>query len=244
MLGLTKPNSLWNWAAYGKHTAAKDFFRIGQDFPLMRSFSGWVEEGYKNLAPEWRHNRIPNSWRFWAKGVVKETLVCGLLKDSSDNIGRHYPLLIMGTGLLKDWEGYWDILPFACEQTWNQIEYISGQNFSDLKKLEAEIHNIRPPFSGWPELKVKREESMRCECKSDHSSFKSEDFVPLDHETCYDQSTLISHYHYLLMSDDKTIPNVTFMGGTFEKVFLAFFKRPLTTDDFIRLWTVSSAEGT
>lgn len=224
----------------------------------MRSFSIWFEEGYNNLAPKGKDNLIANSWRFWTKGAMKETLICGLLKDSSDSIGRHYPLLIIGTGFLKEWEGQWDLLPFACEKTWNQIEYISGQKFNDLKKLETEIQNIRPPYSEWSELKAKREESMKCECNSGHGSFsqnlwelknravslsgKSETYIPLDQKTCYDQSTLISYWHYLFISHDKTIPNAAFMGGTIGKVFLAFFKRPLATADFIQLWTVSSID--
>ena len=246
MLGLIKPNSSWSWAAYGKHTAAKDFFRVGQDSPVMRSFSNWVEEGYRNLVPNGKNNLNPISWRFWAKGAVKETLICGLIKDSSDSIGRQYPLLIIGSGLLKNWEEQWDILPFACEKTWNQIEYISAQRFSDLKKLESEIQGIRQPCSGWSELKAKSEEAIsnNPEKFPDTQVFlsgESESFIPLDQKDCHDQGTLISCWHHLFMSHDKTVPIVTFMGGTFEKGFLAFFKRPLATADFIRLWTVSSA---
>ena len=38
------------WAACGKHPAARDFFRVGQDFPLLKIFSGWVDDGYNMLA--------------------------------------------------------------------------------------------------------------------------------------------------------------------------------------------------
>ena len=247
MLGLIKPNPSWSWAAYGKHPAAKDFFRVGQDFPVIRSFSNWVEEGFNNLVPNGKNNLNPISWRFWAKGAMKETLICGLLKDSSDSIGRVYPLLIIGSGMLKNWEEQWEILPFACEKTWNQIEYISAHRYSDLKKLESEILGIRPPFSGWSELKAKRDEviSNNPENFPDTEvslSGESESFIPLDQKDCHDQGTLIGRWHHLFMSQDKTVPNVTFMGGTFEKGFLVFFKRPLATADFIRLWTVSSIE--
>ena len=37
----------WQWAAYGKHPAARDYFKVGQGFPLVDSFSGWVENGYQ-----------------------------------------------------------------------------------------------------------------------------------------------------------------------------------------------------
>ncbi|MCC6544588.1 MAG: DUF2094 domain-containing protein [Nitrospirae bacterium] len=247
MLGLTKPDSSWNWAAYGKHPAAKDYFRVGQDFPVMRSFSNWVEEGYSNLLPNGKNNLNPISWRFWAKGAVKEMLICGLLKDSSDNIGRQYPLLIMGSGLLKNWEEHWDDMPYSCEKTWNQIEYISSQGYSDLKKLESEINGVRPPLSGWSELNAKWEDAISNNPENFQNnavpmSGEGDSFIPLDHKDSHDQGALISRWHHLLMSHDKTVPNVTFMGGTFEKVYLAFFRRPLAPADFIRLWSVSSAE--
>jgi len=38
----------------------------------------------------------------------------------------------------------------------------------------------------------------------------------------------------------KVIPNTIFMGGTMERLFLALFRRPLQTADFVQLWTVSS----
>lgn len=246
MLGLIKPDTSWNWAAYGKHPAAKDFFRVGQDLPMIRSFSNWVEEGYNNLVPDRKNNLNPNSWRFWAKGAVKETLICGLLRDSSDSIGRQYPLLIMGTGLLKKWEEQWDILPFACEQTWNQFEYISAQRYSDLTKFESEIKGIRPPGSDWSELKIKRDKAISGNSydvpeTAAHLSGDNENFITLDQKDSHDQGSLISCWHHHFMSHDKTVPNAAFMGGTFDRSFLAIFKRPLATADFIRLWTVSSS---
>lgn len=88
------------WAACGKHPAARDFFRVGQEFPMLKIFSRWVDDGYTVLARK-NNNFLPNSWRFWAKGAVRDFLMCGLIKDSSDRIGRNYPLLIIGTGLLR-----------------------------------------------------------------------------------------------------------------------------------------------
>ena len=62
------------------------------------------------------------SWRFWAKGANKKALVCGVARDSSDSVGRPYPLLVVGTGPLADWEDEWELLPAACENTWNQMD--------------------------------------------------------------------------------------------------------------------------
>ena len=78
-------------------------------------------------------------------------------EDSSDGIGRNYPLLIIGTGLLRGWEEQWDLMPLACEKIWSGIEYIATQNFNDLKKLETEVTNIRQPQPEWQDLKSKKD---------------------------------------------------------------------------------------
>lgn len=243
MLGPIKTAPSWSWGAYGKHPIARDFFRVGEDFPLIRSFSGWVEDGYNKLTPRGKNDLSHNSWRFWAKGQAKDTLVCGLIRDSGDSVGRHYPLLIMGTGSLKGWEEQWDLIPFACEKTWGQIEYISAQSFNDLKKLETEIQNIRPPFSEWQELRSKREQGPfpgnpgELKITEMLKQGNAESFVPLDQNAHHDHNALISYCHFFIKSSAKAAPNAVFMGGTFGRAFLVFYKRPLMPADFEKLWT-------
>ena len=243
MLGLIQSKRSWMWAACGKHPAARDFFRVGQDFPLLKIFSGWVNDGYNMLAQKNNNSKI-NSWRFWAKGAARESLICGLVKDSSDGIGRKYPLLIIGTGLLQEWEEQWDLMPLACEKSWSGIEYIATQNFNDLKKLEAEINNIRQPQPEWQELKAKKD-SFQSDVSTvqnipDLPTEKKEKFIPLDQGLHHDQNLLISHWHSLFRISAETIPNAVFMGGSFGRSFIGFYRKPLTPLDFIRLWTVDS----
>ena len=40
-------NHSWQWGAYGKHPVAKDYFKLGKEFPLGKGFSDWVEKGYQ-----------------------------------------------------------------------------------------------------------------------------------------------------------------------------------------------------
>jgi type VI secretion system protein VasJ len=234
------------WAACGKHPVARDFFRVGQDFPLLKIFSGWVDDGYNMLAQR-NNNSILNSWRFWAKGAVRESLICGLVKDSSDGIGRNYPLLIIGTGHLPGWEEQWDLLPLACEKIWSEIEYITTQNFNDLKKLETEVKNIRQPQPQWQELKSKKDSFHNAVSAfqniPDLPPEKKENFIPLDQGSYHDQNLLISHWHSLFRNSVGIIPNAVFMGASFGRSFARFYKRPLMPVDFIQLWTAGSDIG-
>jgi len=256
VLGTMKSGQNWKWAAFGKHPAAKDYFRMGANTPFFDGLFAWIEDGYQLLTR--RENTVPDfcSWRFWARDAGKEFLVCGVVRVSSDSFGRPYPLVITGIGSLGNWQDNWDLLPFACEKTWCQIEYLSSNLFPDLKKLEEEIHTIRPPIQSWPELKDKRACLNKIGSISDpYASFldlkqlkkmavanaeKGETFVSLDRGPCNDKIMRVSLWHLLFRDSMAGVPNAVFMGGTLEKGYLALYKRPLKSIDFTQLWLVSS----
>jgi type VI secretion system protein VasJ len=224
----------------------------------MKSFSDWVEKGYKMLLSKKDIGKEHFSWCFWAKGSRKEVLICGLVRDSSDSLGRPYPLFVVGIGPLKGWEDHWDLLPFACEKTWNQIEYLSAQMFNDISKFEVEIQNVRPPAPEWSEFKAKRENSLKFVISSDDNNLsqyirdvknravrlskKIECFICLDDRPLLDKSILISYWYLHLKLHIKTIPNIIFMGGSLEKSYMALFKRPLAPADFVDLSSLSFSE--
>jgi len=245
VLGAIGTEKNWRWAAFGKHPVAKDYFKIGQEFPLLKGFSDWVENGYQILTSKKSLSSGLCSWRFWTKGSQKESFACGVVKDSSDQMGRPYPLLIMGTGPLNGWENHWDLLPFACERIWDQIEYLSAQRFNDFKIFESDIHKLWPPLPEWSKFVERRgdftvQDLGDLKRKAFSLSEKTEILIHIDQGGAYDQFTWVSFWHLLFKNEAKVIPNVFFMGGTLEKTYLAVFKRPLMPTDFVQLWSVSS----
>jgi len=258
VLGTVESLTQWHWIAYGKHPVAGDFFGLGQKAGILRAFADWMEKGYHTLAAKRPSPPSLFSWRFWAMGSGKETLVCGLVKDSTDRVGRPYPLLIVGTGPLKGWQDRWDLLPFACERSWNQIESLSMRTFQDLKELEEEIRKIRAPSPQWPEYDAVRKdlEQSGLNWESGVSSWEPHDFrtleaglreqkeimVYLDEKSSHDQFTLSSLYHSTFKARLQVLPNAVFMGGTLETTYLAVFQRPLTSADFVKLWSPSQGQ--
>jgi len=251
MLGAIGMNSSWHWAAYGKHPVAKDYFRLGDDFPLGKGLSDWVDRGYRALGSGKDAGRGPCSWRFWVKGGGKDTLLCGLVRDSSDSVGRPYPLLIMGTGPLKGWESEWDLLPFACERAWDQIEYLSSMVVTDFKKLEGEVYNLRPPESRWAEFASRRGEFREKVASDPGSAFErrmndfsesTDGYICLDEGPFEDPFIRLNFWHFLLRAHLRAIPNAVFMGGTLEKSYLVLFRRALMPSDFTQLWSFSIAD--
>jgi len=246
----------WQWAAFGKHPVASDFFRLGEDIPLTKGFSDWVKKGYETLTSKKSTSLDLYAWRFWVRGAQKENIACGVIRDSSDSVGRPYPLLIIGTGPLPGWKEKWDLLPFACERTWDQIEYLSALVANDFKKLEVEVHHIRPPHPEWPKFIGKRKgledlwsnsntnpislNLKDMERQASSASDKAEFIVYLDQNPLNDQFVQVSLWHYLLKNHIKAAPNAIFMGGTLDRIYLAIFRRPLTPADFIQLWSLPS----
>ena len=251
MLGLVKSKSSWNWAAWGKHPVARDYFRVGSKDPLLKAFSDWVEKGYHMLSSKHNYSSNRYSWRFWVKGFKKDNIVCGVGRDSSDSLGRSYPIVIIGTGPLQGWDDHWDILPLACEKTWSHIEYLTTKRFLDFKQMEDGVKIINPPYPNWSEFADQR--SSRFESSSnnwlspqdirditkcvDNLTKKTEFFIPLDSESSNDPITLTCLWHSFLKSRIREIPNAVFMGGVPDDIYMAVFKRPLVPGDFVRLWS-------
>lgn len=256
MLGVVECAQRWLWTAHGKHPAAKDYLSVGQRAPLSQAFADWMDRGYGTLISRKLTSPILCSYRFWARGGAKDGLICGLLKHSADSVGRPYPLLVIGTGPLMEWEDQWDLVPFACERSWNHMERISTKTFEDLNEFDAEIHKIAPPSPQWSEFKWEREDlgKERAISSVDMSAWKgfkvgkqktrlsvqSEIFVPMDEGSSLDQFTLVSLWHSSIKSAIKSAPNAVFMGGTPTSSFLAVYQRPLLESDFVRLWSVCS----
>jgi type VI secretion system protein VasJ len=254
MLGITRADQDWRWVAYGKHPSVKDFFSIGLDFQLAAIFSDWIKMGYPALAERRKSIQGLCSWRFWARGAQKNDLICGLLRDSYDSLGRPYPLLIIGTGPLPSWEDHWDILPSVCEKTWQQIEYFSTHKFNDLKKIENDMLKIRPPFPAWSdfqntgsslcELSAVPEESVpmlkQLNTQAVNEACNDTGSIVISTEGPYDSFTITLYINHVLRNQLQAAPNAIFIGGTFNESQLVFFRRPMKPIDFMSLWSSHS----
>ncbi|MDY6951661.1 MAG: type VI secretion system-associated protein TagF [Thermodesulfobacteriota bacterium] len=256
MLGSVGSANSWQWAAWGKHPAARDYFGVGPPDPLVKAFSDWVERGFKTLNPKGDELSGPSSWRFWARGAKRKTIVCGVVRDSSDSLGRPYPLLVMGVGIIEGWEDQWDLLPFACEKTWCQMEHLSAMGSASFGELEAQVKALVPPYPVWLEFMSQKgglhEASSVGENAGSSPSIKElanrlatvsqgkDFFASLDGGLANDPQTLAALWHGLMKARMSDIPSAVFMGGTPDQASLAVFKRALAPTDFVRLW---SGEG-
>ncbi len=215
---------------------------------MLNSFSGWIENGYQVLASGDNPAKPRRSWRFWTREARRDNLACGIVRDSNDSLGQPYPLLVIGTGPLKGWVSQWDLVPLACESVWGQMEYLSTKTFNDLRELGEGVQNVTPPDVEWLELARKREsfqdlgplEISQLEKGISGFSERTDCFILLDQMPPRDDFERIGLYHSFVRARMEAAPSAIFMGGTAQKPYIAFFRRPLAPSDFIHLWSVTS----
>jgi len=254
VLGSLGSSGHWHWTAHGKHRAAGDYFRLGGDLPVLQAFASWVRHGYQAATAKGVPPPGYRSWRFWARGSTRGLLVSGLVRDSSDSHGRPFPLLLVGSGPLSGWEDEWDLVPFACEGSWNQMERVATRGFETVRELEAELRKIRSPAAEWSAFRAERDglggrlaptagaapegglDGLKR--KAAQLARETEVHVSLDEGAAPDDPfTLASLWHALIRETGGELPHAVFMGGSQEGSFLLLFRRALTPTDFVQLWT-------
>ena len=239
----------WQWVASGKHPSVKDYISIGRMFPLAASFSEWLSKGYTEQKIKSGSKRTYCSWRFWVKGPAQGEISCGLLRDSSDSIGRPYPLLIMGIGFLEGWERKWELVPLACEDTWSQMERISVQPYAGVDLLEQKLSSLPGPLPDWLSSREARYQDLEgydLMSPSDRELFCSQvrdlsekimGYIVLDPSNDYDRINDVEFVGSVLKQYLENAPSAVFIGGSVGISCFAFFRRPLTVSDFSTLWS-------
>ena len=256
MQHLTPPGG-WTFAAFGKHPGAKDYIRLGSATPLLAGIADWVDKGYAGIGGKKKGMADAAAWRFWSKGSGPGALVCGVVRDSVDGLGRPYPLLVLGTGALRDWEGHWDLLPYACLPLWQRIEYLGAQRYEEIGRLESAIRGLHPPVPEWADYTGRRDrevvapEVLAGAVGPDVAPDRGGDEVPpgeasrfirLDGGAGGDPFPAAVAWQARLRRDDAEAPNAVFFGGTISRAYLGVFRRSLAMTDFARIWVVTAGE--
>jgi type VI secretion system protein VasJ len=234
----------WRFAAFGKHPGAKDYIRLGSTTPMLEGIADWVDKGYAGIEGKKKGMAEAASWRFWSKGFGPGALVCGVVRDSVDRLGRPYPLLVLGTGSLRDWEGHWDLLPYACLPVWQRIEYLGAQRYEEIGRLESAIRGLHPPVPEWTDFSGRRDRDI---AGSDHEADAAVQgegtrFLRLDGGLGRDPFPEAVGWQTRLRRDDGSAPNAVFFGGTISRAYLGIFRKALATPDFARIWNVTAGD--
>jgi type VI secretion system protein ImpM len=226
MLGSLKKPDTWLWGATGKHPVARDYISIGFQSRCLRTFSGLVDKGFMKTESTVRKYV---SYRFFLKGGKKGMISCGILKDSRDAVGREYPLVVAGYGMLPGWEERWETLPEAMAQVCSEAEYISSRKLAILDEFKAGLSRL-----GAPSVIDGAGLAGKTGYSADISGSSFIPLVPGDEDGITKQ---VSGYMAMLKKADSSSPEAVFIGGTQEKSCLCIFRKPLDSDDVSGLLT-------
>jgi type VI secretion system protein VasJ len=240
----------WNWFASGKHSVARDYIRIGRADSVVNAITQWMDGGYRGSRPNHERHSDRHSWRFWIKGAKRHVIVCGVVKDSSDSIGRTYPFVLMGNGPVDQWTLFWDLLPLALENTWNRIEHISVQRFIDVQQVEEGIRILPLPLNDWRALHQRRLKRLKTAADSltwdtntchwrevlKRETGRSRITVPLKETVIENQEAHVLSLLQQMKGLKQSIPTAVFIGGLPDVPQIVIFNRPLMQADFIHLW--------
>jgi type VI secretion system protein VasJ len=260
MLGSVKQT--WHWIGSGKHPAAGDYFKVGDFTPILAAIADWLEKGFQCFLEKEKRN-IPdthwhNSWRFWVRSPKPDHIVAGVVRDSSDSLGRPFPFLVAGTGPLKKCQDRWEMLPFACEPVWAQMEYLGTGQYEGVQQLGERVDRIHPPTRDWSRAQERPGVHGQGEAEGEHPHTEQEIQKIEDHVAAVqdlpgfivsmelmasaDPLTVAGLWHRILKDKLAGFPNALFMGGVPEKTCLAVFQRSLAPPDFIKLWSAHKKE--
>jgi hypothetical protein len=131
------------------------------------------------------------------------------------------------------------------------MESIATGAFRDFEHLQEEVRRIQPPRPQWSEFLGGQGFSLAgkpaagdgsADCRDLENRVKAVgerggELIPLDDRPGVSPRAVVQFWHSLWKRHMGDIPRVIFMGGNGDKVFLAFFRQPLTWEDFGRLWS-------
>ncbi len=243
MLGMSTRSAVWQWQAVGKHPTAADYIQVMGGTPLTKALGEWMTKGYD----QWQAGRPgahePCSFRFWLRGGQKEHLVCGVVRDSSDRIGRPFPLMLMGEGTLRGWEQRWASLPLVLEKTWARMERLAVHGYGDLKEFGEELMQLTAPRDQDGEPAAKTPPSATSDpvwqtCQADLRQ-SGRATMPLHAPPGQDPSQYAANRHAGLERCCTETPRAVFMGGNPRRSCLTVILQPLTAADFVTLWSVA-----
>ncbi len=236
MLGIGRAKTGVEFSAFGKHPAFDDFFNLNIGSPLASALSSWVENGAKLAANQ---DAQVHSFRFWMRGIQRDELVLGLIRDSSDRMGRAYPLLIMGKGIVEDRDRRWQHIFCAYEPVYRAFEELAAFRHEDFKAFETKLFRVSFAASS---------------SRHDSDGSRLADILPAWFRTNGEKEWMALPIASLMTKADSIpraredrgmfrkkpeVPAAVFLGGVPENSVLTIYRRPLNTYDFSRLFNTA-----
>ncbi len=235
MLGIGKQKKAGiEVSAYGKHPAFDDYFSVNMAPPLAKALSAWIEGGIKSGGTAEKSKTI-HSFRFWILGIKKEELVLGIVRDSSDRLGRTYPLLIIGRTRMKNRDKKWPAIFNDFEPVFRSFEEMTTARYETFKEFEANLLNVQ-----FFESKYEKSDTAFSNCLV--AWFKVEiggNSLALPVSELMAKFASHTPQKRGISKTNPPLPGAVFLGGLPDNPMVNMYNRPLRARDFHRLFNLS-----
>ena len=234
MLEIANTNYHFKISAFGKHPAFDDFFTIQVESAMTRALVAWIEKAADQQTRAHKKNTA-GSYRFWTKGIKNYDLIIGVIRDSSDRMGRPFPLLITADVAIKNWQKTWHDIFTAFEPVFRTFEKSATGRYDDFKSFETSLQKINgqdvhPPGKTVDELP----NSILAFYKKDAE--KNQLCLPVSKLLATFKNTGIKPETWGFLKKNPQIPGAVFLGGVPDMPMIHMFNRPLRAQDFNRLF--------
>lgn len=155
--------------------------------------------------------------------------------------------MVLGTGVLEEWERNWECLPVFFEKLWESLEYLTTRRLNGLYDLEKTIISIKLPENNPERFAEIKDTLKRISLESaDESNARQTPgallkermaIISMDEKGGSEYSFRAGKWSSLSKTYAEEAPKAVFWGGTEKKHYLALFRRSINTEDFIRLWS-------
>ncbi len=250
MLGLKYFQPGWEWAVCGKHPSFADYIYHNLNPPLLKSVAGWIDHSAPLIHMDGNDDYQHFTYRFWVRGIKKGSLVCGIVKNSSDRSGRSYPLAMMGTGLANGWEKQWEFVFGVFDPIFRGLEAMTSSRFDTFQQFESRLGELQVSKNFWQEATAMMGRLNRAGNDTQLSTLpsllkiqslelldKSELTLPLDGDIRHLARTWKSRWHKEIFKKPPPVPTAVFFGGSAEESVVRIFNRALDSNDFKTLFS-------
>ncbi len=163
----------------------------------------------------------------------------GIVKDSSDSLGRMYPLLITGQVSMKDLHRQWHAVFDRFGQVFRTFEEMTTARYDRFKEFETALSDVRFPDT---DKVTMGELSAFSDCLAAWSlKNASDDNLIMPIPVFLEQYQSHADNGLMSWSGGTRIepPKALFIGGLPERPITAIMQRPLRTGDFCRLFDLT-----
>jgi type VI secretion system protein VasJ len=239
MLGIGKQKTGIEVSAYGKHPAFDDYFSVNMEPPLANALSSWIESGIKSGGTAGNKKEI-RSFRFWVLGIKKEELIVGVVRDSSDRLGRIYPLLIIGKTRLKNRDREWPKIFSGFDPVFRAFEAMTAARYTAFNEFENSLLKVQFYEPDFETSDTRLSNGMTVWFK--HEKGRPSSMLPVSEL----MDKFASQHHdpqkKKIIKKNLPPPGAVFLGGLPDNPMVNVYNRPLGTRDFQNLFNLRGCD--